>query len=491
MISIKSAISHVGILGALVLLLAALASFSSSSVAVAAPSLQSITPSSVVVTIPQGSKDVIKKEVQTPTIPPKVDIYFLSDTTGSMGGAIAAVAAAGAPIIATIDAVTPDAQYGAGDYKDFPFDAYAFNNGAPIPGVDDNGAAALAAIGAWAAGGGADGPEAQLYALHQLAAHGAAAFRPSATKVVVWFGDINGHDPVCTAISGDTHAVTLASLLPELTTAGIIVNAISVVGGPGLDGAFAGGDYAAACGPEPAPAGGQGSAITVATGGTSFVGVAPGAISAAILAGLSNLPVTVSMTTDCVAPISVSFVPPSVGPVVSGSSVQFFETISVAANAPPGVYECDDWALINGEPMTDAAGNIIKEHKKITVTDITPPSASCSPTTNPAGENEPAAPGKGGQGQNQDGFYILHGSDNVAVASILVLDSGSPFVSDPFADGDKVKITQAPGVTPSDNRPGPGVIVSHLRLKGDAILQVTDTSGNVTTAICLVPPKPQ
>jgi len=306
----------------------------------------SISPSSVVVDIPQGGETVIEKTVQTSTIPPKVDIYFLSDTTGSMGRAIAAVQGGAGAVLATIDAATPDARYGAGDYKDFQsptqLDPYAFNNAAPIPGVDDNGAAALAAIGGWAAAGGFDGPEGQLYALHQLAAHGAAAFRPSATKVVVWFGDINGHDPVCAAISGDPHAVTLASLLPELTTAGIIVNAISTVGGPGLDGVFAGGDYAAACGPEPAPAGGQGLAITGATGGTSFVGVAPAAISAAILAGLSSLPVTVSMASDCAAPISTTFAPVSVGPVPSGSAVSFLETISVAPGAVPGVYECDD-----------------------------------------------------------------------------------------------------------------------------------------------------
>ena len=67
----------------------------------------------------------------------------------------------------------------------------------------------------------------------------------------------------------------------------------------------------------------------------------------------------------------------------------------------------------------------------------------------------------------------------------------SAFCSGPFSDGDNVKITQAPGATPADERPSPGVIVSHLTLNGDAILSVTDTSGLETRVVCLVPPPPK
>ncbi len=97
----------------------------------------------------------------------------------------------------------------------------------------------------------------------------------------------------------------------------------------------------------------------------------------------------------------------------------------------------------------------------------------------------------GNSGQNPDGFYQLIGTDAVGIASIVVADNGSTFVSNPFASGDKIKLTQAPGVTPSDTRPGPGVITSHLKFKGDAVLIVTDTSGNVTKVACLVPPRPK
>ena len=124
--------------------------------------------------------------------------------------------------------------------------------------------------------------------------------------------------------------------------------------------------------------------------------------------------------------------------------------------------------------------------------DTTPPAAACIETTNPAGKSVPkAGPNAGKSGQNPDGFYQLIGTDAVGVATIQIRDGGSAFVSDPFASGDKVKITQAPGATPNDKRPGPGVIVSHLKLKGDAILQVVDTSGNVTEVSCKVPPLPK
>lgn len=119
--------------------------------------------------------------------------------------------------------------------------------------------------------------------------------------------------------------------------------------------------------------------------------------------------------------------------------------------------------------------------------DETPPTAECVATTNPAGKTNPNAPGNGGQGQNQDGFYQLLGDDLLGISSIVVADDASPFVSDPFANEDKIKLTEASGAEPSDKRPGPGVIVSHVTLNGDATVVVTDGSGNTAEATCLVP----
>ncbi len=141
--------------------------------------------------------------------------------------------------------------------------------------------------------------------------------------------------------------------------------------------------------------------------------------------------------------------------------------------------------------MTDASGNVILETKTITVRDITDPSAQCVAGTNPSGKQTPNAGNNPNSGQNPDGFFQLVASDNVGITSILVCDSGSGFCSSPFANNDTVKITQAQGVTPSDNRPGPGVITSHLKFNGDAFVLVTDTSGNTAQAACLVPRPPK
>jgi hypothetical protein len=133
--------------------------------------------------------------------------------------------------------------------------------------------------------------------------------------------------------------------------------------------------------------------------------------------------------------------------------------------------------------MTDATGTVVLESKTVHILDVTAPTAACVQGANPGG-NVPNS-------NNPDGFYQLLASDNVGVASVVVCDNASSFCSDPFAPGDTVKITQTPGGTPRDERPGPGGIASHLFLKGDAVLSVTDTSGLETRVSCLVPPPPK
>ncbi|MGI8785693.1 MAG: hypothetical protein ACR2L2_18830, partial [Acidobacteriota bacterium] len=58
----------------------------------------------------------------------------------------------------------------------------------------------------------------------------------------------------------------------------------------------------------------------------------------------------------------------------------------------------------------------------------------------------------------------------------------------PYAPGTKVKITQAPGVTPNEKKMA-GEIVAHIQLKGDALVYAVDSSGNQAALhACLVPP---
>jgi len=422
---------------------------------------QTITPSSVTASLDPAASLNVNKTVGTPAIPPRPDICFLADTTGSMGASIANVKANATQIMNDVLAVQPDAQFCAAQYRDTG-DTPEFQVGQTVtPTV----ASVQTAINAWAAGGGGDTPEGQLHALTLLSSPATAGWRAApSTRIIVWFGDASGHDP---SIGGETLASTIAALVGEE----IRVIAVPVTGGDGLDST------------------GQATAIVNATGGVLITTVDPDDVTAAILLGLTNLPVDVSMTSNCSAltggSVLTGFAPPTQN-VISGTNALFLETITVGAAAIEGqTYTCQDWALLNGSPMNDAAGNLVVEQKTIHVNDVTPPTAACVQGPNPGG-NVPQA-----NKSNQDGFFTVLGDDNVAVGSIVVCDDASAFCTAPLSSGDTVKITQAPGITPHEVRPGPGGITAQIFLNGDGVLTVTDTSGLETTASCLVPRPPK
>lgn len=136
--------------------------------------------------------------------------------------------------------------------------------------------------------------------------------------------------------------------------------------------------------------------------------------------------------------------------------------------------------------------------------DTTPPVASCIPSVNPHGNNEPAAPGNGGQGQNQDGFYLLWAEDNLAqgcdpLVIWAVDEDGVTF--GPFDVGDVIKYTQdddAPqeikrmGSTGGGNKGKSDAVTAHLKGHGDLTITATDPAGNISDpAFCLVPKPPK
>ncbi|HET9017866.1 MAG TPA: hypothetical protein VFN57_19855, partial [Thermomicrobiaceae bacterium] len=236
---------------------------------------------------------------------------------------------------------------------------------------------------------------------------------------------------------------------------------------------------------------GQATAITTATGGELMPAATPDQVSGAILSGLQNLPVTVTpQLASADTGLSVSW-DASSKTVTSGTDATFTETISVAADAPQGatLHATVDF-LLNGE----SAGADFTETIAITVNDITPPVPACEPGTNPAGKNVPGSNANPKAGQNPDGFYLLTATDNVDAASALklyVADSAGSFVAGPYASGTTVKITQAPGATPSAT-PMAGAVSAHITLNGDALVYAVDTAGNQSAPVaCLVPPPPK
>jgi hypothetical protein len=231
-----------------------------------------------------GFRERIVVSIPAQPIGEKVDVYFLADTTGSMGAAIASVKAGATTIMNSLLGMGLDVQFGVGNYRDFT-DAAPFTNQQTITGSQP---LVTNAINNWIAGGGGDTPEGQLFALEQLRA--VAGWRPQSVRFVVWFGDAPGHEPICAGVSPAvlttvTRATAIAALKASPTPSqpdGIAVLAISVIGGPGLDAASSGG-YTGC--PSNGLAG-QATDITTATKGSLTVGVNPGAVAAAILAAL-------------------------------------------------------------------------------------------------------------------------------------------------------------------------------------------------------------
>jgi len=280
-----------------------------------------IQPDTNILTLNPG--DTIDETI-TVTIPKnagsaKADVYFLADTTGSMGSILGAVQAGSNNVLAALGALGIDTAFGVGNYKDFASgDPFGFQHQVSPTKVA---ATVTAAINAWSATGGGDFPEADLFALDSLAVPpgGAIGWRPGSKRIIVWFGDAPGHDPICTAVSGAPAAVTEASATTKLVAEGIAVLAISTAT-PGLDGDPKAGatGYVAQCG-APGGLAGQGTRIANSTGGAFVTGINAGNIVNTII----------RLVTGAVAAVqNVKLVP-------SASVAPFVVSISPAAGYGP------------------------------------------------------------------------------------------------------------------------------------------------------------
>lgn len=224
-------------------------------------------------------------EVITVTVPKnagaaKADIYFLADTTNSMSTPLSNVQSGANAMLSALQGF--DVAFGVGNYRDFPVPApnsYAFQH---QQSLTQTVADVVNAINDWKAGEGSDGDEGQFYALDQLAQPpgGTVGWRAGAKRIIVWFGDAPGHDPVCKGISGLLYDITEASVTQKLADEKITVIAISVTGGTdpnGLDGdpkqLFYTDDYVGAC--AIGGTAGQASRIASNTGGVHETGIDP------------------------------------------------------------------------------------------------------------------------------------------------------------------------------------------------------------------------
>jgi hypothetical protein len=455
-----------------------------------------VVPATVSGELAPGQSMTVAKTVHTIAIPPLVDIFLLEDETGSFGDDIAnlqALAGPGGPLITALDATGANYATGVGGFRDFAQSSW----GSPgdwvyrrLSDITPGGAGFVAGVPGLTAGGGNDGPEAQLEALHYLAVPGhpaidsngdadtvdandtAAGLQPSwragAKRVVLLATDNACH------VTGDAGGWPGdAGTTSALTTAGILAGAqITVIG------------------LTPGGAGfGCVDVLANNTGGTVESTTTSGSdIVAAIMAGLGNLPVTVTPSATCGSGLSLAFAPAS-QTVTSGDDALFTETITASLSAPQGsVVSCTVQFLIDGNP----AGPAFTQTVQIRIKDVTAPVVGCAETNNPSGDNVPkSGPDAGSSGQNPDGFYLLSATDNVDPTSTVSLtDSGSGMTFGPWPSGTKIKLVQAPGAPPGV-KDGSGDIDFKLTINGDAIVTSTDAAGNVGTAMCLVPPPPK
>jgi len=294
-----------------------------------------VEPPTVDGALQPGESCNVTKNVTTPEIAPNPDIYFIADTTGSMWDVIAAVQGNASAIMTEILDKQPTAQFGVGNYKDFPYDSYAFQHQQSITA---NTSLVSTAIGNWSADGGADGPEAQFYALDRLANGTDIGWRGIGTKIVVWFGDAPAHDPVPSAATGLGYNITEATVTADLVAAGIKVIAISVnssviyPNGTDDDPTVAGGDYATAYGITEDGTAGQASRIANATGGAYLFAATPAEAAAAVLAGIGELTTDVWWNVTAVDPgINVTLEPDVHYGVSGNTTVAFNETVTVTA----------------------------------------------------------------------------------------------------------------------------------------------------------------
>lgn len=389
-----------------------------------------LTPAEVDRIIFPGESVDLDKVVHTTAIPPLVDICLVEDETGSFGDDIANLVALAPNLVTALDASGSDYATCVIGFRDFARSTWGGSNDwvyHRYTDVSAGGGALLTGVGMLSAGGGFDGPEAQLEALHYLAdpAHAAIdsngdgdtvdamdtpaglqpTWRPGAKRVVLLATDAPCH------VTGDAGGWPGdAGTIDALTTAGILAGAgITVIGlTPGGSGFGCVDVLAGNAGPG-------GSVQATTSSGSDIVD--------AIIAGLGNLPVEVSMNSTCTWPISTTF-SPATKTVTSGEHAVFTETIAVAADAPGGDYTCRDWAMVDGEPMRDPdTGQVIFELKTILVPENFVTGGGFV-TNGEKGKDRIGLLNFGGNaGYLEDGTLVGHWSFNVRLAAILTGDA--------------------------------------------------------------------
>lgn len=283
--------------------------------------------SDVDIVLPPGGSGTVEQAIPTTEVPPDPDVFFLADTTSSMGAPIASVRRGSAGIVSGVLGSEPSARFGVAEYRDTSADPLPFRVNQDLAAEPS---AVASGIREWVAAGGGDVPEDSLNALYRLAT-GAVSFRGGGTRMVLWFGDAPSHDP--------SNGHSLAQTVAALRAADIRVIAVDV------------GRLNAA---------GQAGAVAAGTGGVLLRGVQPARITRAILAGISPVRVTVTpRVLRCDPQLSLEF-GPARRTVTSGEPARFSQDLTISGGAEAGDYRCDVRYLVDGRPAGPVERTIVR-----------------------------------------------------------------------------------------------------------------------------------
>ena len=417
---------------------------------------------------------------------PPVDVVFIIDESGSMGPDIADVKTNAGLIASTLGA-TLDPRFalvGFGEGTHFG----APTSGAPHTHTNFTTAAGFstALTGLVAAGGFEPGVLATSYAMNSI-----TGYRSGAGVCVVLITDEDSD-------SGGS----LATARADLDARGAVWFGIVA---PGAGNTAT--NYGPNVGSMSQHTGGAIFSISsFRTDPTPVLNALLNACVVAVTQGISLSPATATndVGTDhtVTATVNDSLGDPVVGTtvtfeVVSGPNTGDTDTATTDANGVAtftytgdGGVETDtiEASFVDSNNVTQTSRPVTKDW--VPPPDQDPPITSCDETTNPSGKNVPTAGKNPKSGQNPDGYYIVGASDELSgLASLVLADSASGWT---FAleDGDKIKLTQAPGVTPNA-KPGAKDTDWKIQIQGDALVTATDVAGNSVTVGCLVPPPPK
>jgi hypothetical protein len=178
----------------------------------------SISPGTFNASIAIGETVKVVKKIATDAGGGLVDFLLLADNTGSMGGVINNVKSVANQLVTDLKTTYAGAQFAVARYLGDPSEGVSFSSAYQV--LQKNTASetdTVTAINSWFASGGGDYPEANFYALQQGVQNGATTcpglgstpgfcgtsgqpvdWRPSARKVVLWFGDAPSHQTTVT-----------------------------------------------------------------------------------------------------------------------------------------------------------------------------------------------------------------------------------------------------------------------------------------------------